>query len=84
MPDNSAIEEICFGWDRPTDERSLLAFLKNFSQEDFLTVLIPRLTDKEIIAIIAQLTAAMKAHLSEQEYHHLFLNQISCGGKQDP
>lgn len=83
MYNESDMEEICFGWDRPTDERSLRAFLKKFSKDDFLEVLIPRLTDKELTTIIDQLTLVMKAHLSEHEYHHLFLTQINRGENQD-
>jgi hypothetical protein len=74
MPENHDIKEICFGWDRPTDERSLREFLKKFSNDNMLDTLIPRLTDKEITAIVDLLTETMKKHLSEVEYHRLFLD----------
>ena len=73
MLNDSKIKEICFGWDRPTDERSLRDFLKKFCSNDLLDVLIPRLSDKDITTIIDQLTRTMKPHLSESEYHRLFL-----------
>jgi hypothetical protein len=73
MQHTDIIEETCFGWDRPTDERSLRAFLKKFGSNDFLDVLIPRLSDKEITAVVEQLTKIMKDNLSEREYHRLFL-----------
>ncbi len=73
MHNNSAIEDICFGWNRATDEQSLRIFLQKFSSNELLTTLIPRLTDKELNTLVDQLTEAMKAHLSEQEYHRLFL-----------
>ena len=74
MPDNHNIKEICFGWNRQTDERSLRKFLKKFSGDNMLEALIPRLTDKELTAIVDLLTETMKNHLSEVEYHRLFLD----------
>ena len=67
--------DICFGWNRQTDELSLKAFLKKFSQNDFLATLVPRLSDEELIGIVDQLSNLMGKHLSEKEYHHLFLTR---------
>ena len=64
---------ICFGLDRATDERSLAAFLRIFSSEPLLTTLIPRLSDREIGGLVDTLSELLRAHLSEQEYHRLFL-----------
>jgi hypothetical protein len=69
-----ATASISFGWDRATDERSCRAFVQRFSSEGLLSVLIPRLTDPEIAGLIDQLSGLMKRHLSEGEYHHLFLD----------
>lgn len=71
-PQDSA-SSICFGWDRATDERSCQAFVQRFSRPDLLTVLTPRLTDQELSTLIDQLSGLMKQHLSEGEYHRLFL-----------
>jgi len=62
-----------FGLNRETDERSLAAFLRLFSRPPFTDVLIPRLSDDEIQGLVHLLTAVMHNHLSEQEYHELFL-----------
>ncbi len=67
-------DQICFGLDRATDERSLQLFLQLFSQETLLQTLIPRMTDQEITLLVDQLTAVLRAHLKEKEYHELFLN----------
>jgi len=67
-------DEICFGLDRATDERSLALFLQLFSREEFLQALIPRLGDDEIEHLVNQLTGLMRHHLSKDEYHQLFLN----------
>jgi hypothetical protein len=66
-------QDICFGLNRDTDERSLAIFLKLFSRGEFLQTLIPRLGDDEIIQLVDQLTAVLRNHLQEDEYHELFL-----------
>lgn len=65
--------DIVFGLNRETDERSLAAFLRLFSRTPFTEVLIPRLSDDEIQGLVHLLTAVLRSHLSEQEYHELFL-----------
>lgn len=69
---NSA-NNISFGWDRTTDERSCQAFVQRFSRPDLLSVLTPRLTDQELTALVDHLSTLMRQHLSEGEYHRLFL-----------
>jgi len=64
---------IVFGFDRATDEQSLLAFLQRFSNRRLLDVLLPRLQDNDITATVDFLTGVMHKHLSEKEYHALFL-----------
>ena len=66
-------QEICFGMNRETDERSLAIFLKLFSRDELMQALIPRLSDDEIIQLVDQLTAVLRNHLQENEYHELFL-----------
>ena len=64
-----------FGMDRATDEQSLIAFLKNFSNDRLTQELVPRLTEDEIHQLVDQLTQIMKNHLNDEEYHALFLNE---------
>ena len=66
--------DICFGLDRETDERSLAIFFKLFSRDELLQALIPRLSDDEITGLVDQLTAVLRNHLQEGEYHELFLD----------
>jgi hypothetical protein len=68
-----SMEQICFGFDRATDERSLVAFLAAFSGRPLLHTLASRLADEEILAVVDFLTGLMKKHLTEKEYHRLFL-----------
>ncbi len=67
------VPEICFGLDRTTDEESLAAFLRLFNKKDLTSVLIPRMTDAEIMRVVDLLTDIMHNHLQEEEYHELFL-----------
>ncbi|ADH87212.1 hypothetical protein [Desulfurivibrio alkaliphilus] len=66
------LEQICFGLDRPTDEASLAALIQRFSRPELLAALIPRLSDREIAAVLDFLTAMMQKHLNDEEYHRLF------------
>jgi hypothetical protein len=64
---------IVFGFDRATDEKSLRLFLQCFTDKTLLDALLPRLHDDEIHATVDFLTGIMHKHLSEKEYHGLFL-----------
>ncbi len=79
FPLNTACDagEICFGLDRTTDEVSLAAFIKRFSNNDLLEILIPRLSDSDIMSVLDFLTPLMKKHISEEEYHDLFIGGTS-------
>lgn len=66
-------EEICFGLNRQTDEKSMAAFLTRFADPAFLEILIPRLANDEITAMLDFLTNLMHKHVNEAEYHRLFL-----------
>jgi len=68
-------QSIVFGFDRATDERSLLLFLQQFTDKKVLDVLLPRLKDQDIIATVDFLTTIMQKHFSEYEYHSLFLSE---------
>ncbi len=64
---------MAFGYSREEDERSLIAFLQKFSDDDLMKLLGSRLTDSEIEELVDRLTALMKRHLNEAEYHRYFL-----------
>lgn len=69
-------DEICFGLDRATDERSFKLFVQLFSRKQLLEILVPRLEDKEIEQTVHLLTTLMRNHLKEREYHELFLGDM--------
>jgi len=65
--------EICFGFDRAGDERSLAAVISRFARPELQAALLPRLAEDELTATLDFLTTLMRRHLSEKEYHQLFL-----------
>ena len=64
---------MAFGYSREEDERSLIAFLQKFSDDDFMKILTSRLSDAEIEELVNRLTGLLKTHLNEVEYHRYFL-----------
>ena len=64
-----------FGWDRKTDEETVMFYLQKFSDDEFLKVLIKRLSDDELAGIYERINELMKKHLTEEEYHNLFLKE---------
>jgi hypothetical protein len=81
---NREAHSIVFGFDRATDEQSLNLFLQRFTDKKVLGVLLPRLQDEDISTTVNFLTAVMQKHLSEKEYHTLFLAEeaIPTRGKR--
>lgn len=74
-----SVAHIVFGWDRPTDERSCAAFVRRFASAALLEALVPRLTDDELAGLVDQLSGLLRAHLTEGEYHRLFLSRRPRG-----
>lgn len=72
---NAPPHAIVFGFDRGTDEESLLLFLQRFTDKKVLDVLLPRLQNEDIFSTVDFLTAIMQKHLSDHEYHSLFLEE---------
>ncbi len=62
-----------FGLDRETDEETIMFYLQKFSEDKFLKTLIPRLSDRELEEIYLFVNEKLKQHMSEDEYHSLFL-----------
>jgi hypothetical protein len=66
-------EMVAFGLSREVDEKSLMYYLQKFSDDDLLKTLAPRLTDDEINRMFLLISELMRNHLSDSEYHSLFL-----------
>lgn len=69
----TGFDQICFGLNRELDEKSLALFLRLFSREELLNALASRLADEEISSLVDYLTGILRRHLTEKEYHELFL-----------
>lgn len=75
-------ETIAFGMDRETDERSLVRFVLRFARPGVLAALAPRLDEAEILALVDTLSLTLKKHLTDREYHLLFLRDDPAGEKK--
>ena len=65
--------EVAFGFSREIDEKSLIYYLQKFSDDDLAKVLVPRLSDLEMERLFSLISELMRSHLSDSEYHELFL-----------
>ena len=79
MPDHSHnfVENyqgfVGFGLDRETNENTVVYYLQKFSDDSFMEKIIKRFTDEELEEIFNLITRILKQHLTEPEYHRLFL-----------
>jgi len=64
-----------FGADRPTDENTVVYYLQKFSDDALMAHLVTRLSDAELEEIFSLVNRLMKRHLTESEYHRLFLKE---------
>ncbi len=80
---HSFIEEykgfVGFGFDRETDEATLIMYLQQFSDDDLMAVMRKRLKDEEIEELFMLLSRLLRKHLTEKEYHQLFLKSPEEG-----
>ena len=61
------------GMDRETDENTIIYYLQKFSDDTLMKELVKRLTDEELEEIFSLLTRLLRKHLTDPEYHNLFL-----------
>ena len=66
-----------FGMDRKTDEETVMFYFQKFSEDNFMKMLLPRLSDEELEEIYLFINTKLKAHITEDEYHCLFLKDRS-------
>ena len=65
-----------FGLDRETDETTIICYLQKFSDDTLMKELVKRLTDEELEEIFSLLTRLLRKHLTDSEYHILFLKDF--------
>jgi hypothetical protein len=64
-----------FGFDRETDESTVVHHLQKFSDDTLMAALVKRLTDDELAEIFGLITRLLHRHLTQDEYHRLFLKE---------
>ena len=62
-----------FGLNRDSDKDTVIYYLQKFSDDQLMTLLRDRLTDQERQSIFDLISALLRKHLSEPEYHQYFL-----------
>ena len=62
-----------FGLDRESDANTLVYYLQKVADDTLARTLVARMTDREREDLFDFLGRLLKGHLSEDEYHRLFL-----------
>jgi len=62
-----------FGLDRETDENTVAYYLQKVSDDEVIDRLKERMSDEDLESLFTLLGDLLKKHLSEEEYHALFL-----------
>ena len=62
-----------YGADRETDENALIYYVQKFSDDRLMSVITKRMTNEEMLELFNLLNRLLKNHLTEAEYHRLFL-----------
>ncbi len=62
-----------FGLNRETDENTIIYYLQKFSDDALMGKIIKCMTDEDLNDIFFMITGMLKKHLTESEYHRLFL-----------
>lgn len=62
-----------FGWDRETDEQTLICYLQMLSNDKLIKTLASRMSDRELGEVHDLINRLLKTHLNDAEYHRLFL-----------
>jgi hypothetical protein len=66
-------DQMCFGLSSQLDKESFSCFLQLAGRREFADVLASRLSSEEIDNILNAFMPLLRRHLSEDEYHRLFL-----------
>jgi hypothetical protein len=64
---------IGFGLDRQSDENTIQLYLQKFSDDRLMETILKRMTDEDLTELFNVTSKMLKKHLTEPEYHRLFL-----------
>ena len=62
-----------YGADRETDESTIIYYLQKFSDDKLMATITQRMAYEELLEIFELINRLLKNHLTESEYHKLFL-----------
>ena len=62
-----------FGFDRQTNENTLIYYLQKFSDDQLMAAIRGRMSDEELEKLFNLLGDLLKKYLSDEEYHNYFL-----------
>ena len=62
-----------YGADRETDENTIIYYLQKFSDDKLMATITKRMADEELLETFEFINLLLKKHLTESEYHKLFL-----------
>ena len=62
-----------YGADRETVEITIIYNLQKFSDDKLMATITQRMADEELLETFEFINRLLKKHLSESEYHNLFL-----------
>ena len=66
---------LAFGLDRATDEATVTCYLQMFSDDRLMEKIINKMSGQELDAVFSKISDLLRAHLTEAEYHELFLRE---------
>ena len=64
-----------FGFNRETDENTVVYCLQKFSDDSLMEVLKQRMTGEELEEVFEMISKVLKKHLTEEEYHLYYLKE---------
>lgn len=62
-----------YGLDRQSDENIVQLYLQKFSDDHLMKTILKRMADDDLSEIFEVISKMLKKHLTEPEYHLLFL-----------
>jgi hypothetical protein len=66
---------VAYGFNRETDEKTVIYYLQKFSDDALIHTMVGRMSDAELGQVFDLVSDLLRRHLSEPEYHRLFLKE---------
>ena len=62
-----------YGLDRESNENAVQLYLQKFSDDKLMKIILKRMSDDDLAEVFDVMSKMLRKHLSEPEYHQLFL-----------